>query len=97
MGVFETSKLVFGEPCQINGKDYTCVVDLFTELARVVNDQPGEFRGSEGVVRMSKADWLDSAGKKGIRITLPFGVYRVLNEPTKSYETDVVELHIGPL
>ena len=95
-GAFQVSKGIFGEKCTINASEFDCIIQMFTESDSVTS-RPGRSSNADGTVTMSRLDWITASGRKGVRITLPHGTYRVLNDPLGRYETDTVELQIGPL
>lgn len=95
--VFPNSLPMFGETCIIGGSTFNCIVDMLEATNEVDNNRPGRSHQVEGVVTMSRTDWLTASGKKGIQITLLCGTFRVINDPLKSFETSTVELRLGPL
>lgn len=103
---YDAAIAVFGDTCTLAGRSYPCIIHGLTLTEGI---RPGLNAGRAqivgGTVIISTVHWLEAvateiaAGRKGkgLAITLPGGVFRATNNPDVGYESDTVELTIGPL
>ena len=88
---------IFGDTCEIDGTEYTCIVHAFNATDSVVPGRPRRVSGATGVVTMTLVAWTASGAGKGTQIVLRGGTFRIMNDPETGYVSDTVELQIGPL
>jgi hypothetical protein len=94
---FAVSTTVFGEPCTIGGRSYTCVAHELSLTAGVVPGRPGQVQTAGGTIFVTHEVWAACYGKKGSHVTVGGGTFRVMNDPQISPSSDTVKLELGSL
>lgn len=95
--VWPASVTIFGDKCTLNNTEYDCVIHILQASDGVVQNRAGRSENVVGTVIMKYADWVSAGGRKGHRILLPGGEFRIVNKPDVGYGSDTVELSIEAL
>jgi hypothetical protein len=105
--VFDAAAALFGDTCVIAGTTYACVIHGFEAREEVRGgNTAGRQQDANGTLYLRGTDWeaakvlLLAAGRrtpKGAPVTVAGDTFRIINDPEIGYDSDTVELQLGPL
>jgi hypothetical protein len=105
---FPAAVSVFGGTgaCTIAGQAYDCIIHALDLQETIRGGTAGRQQETEAAIYLTAADWTDAkarilaAGRrntKGAHVTVGGATLRILNDPDVGYDSDTVELRLGPL